>query len=132
MLRATLTYMDVHGEQKPTAHPDTESLTEAEVGFLDRHSGTTPNPDALRAARAETKRLLATTTTPDVPHVFAVRDALPISSVLYEAVEVAAFVNNARIDDPDTDDTVSVREWLRSGRDPQPVIALADSLHWGL
>jgi hypothetical protein len=107
-----------------------QHLTPAEGDFLDRYSGTTANPAALEVARAETARKLAETRIPDVPHIEAVRAAMPAHAAGYEAVHVSAFVENARIDYPDTDgNTLSVRAWLESGRDPAPVIALARTLH---
>jgi hypothetical protein len=107
-------------------------LTPAERAFLDKYSGTKPNPQALEQARTWTQHALATTKMPDVPHIEAIRDALPGTKDKYEAIRVAAFVDNAMVDDPGTDEPVPARQWLESGRDPAPVLAIATSLRYGL
>jgi hypothetical protein len=112
--------------------PGPAPLTHAEIEFLDRYSGTTPDPAALKRARSWTKHALASTRIPDVPHVDEIRRALPPSSDGYEAIVVTAFVDNGTIDDPESDESMSVRAWLTSGRDPSPVLALAESLNWSI
>lgn len=107
-------------------------LTPEEQAFLEKYSGTTPDPEAVERARAWTSQALATTRMPDVPHIEAIREALRGPKNKYEAIMVTGFIDNARVADPDTDEEMTVREWLESGRDPETVITLANSLKYGM
>jgi hypothetical protein len=109
---------------------DGESLSETEERFLDEHSGTVRRPGAYQDAVAETVRLRATTAMPDIPHAAEVIEALRAAGQSIEPVMVAAFVDNAIIEVPDTDEAYSVREWLERGFDLSPVLALADQLKY--
>ena len=69
---------------------------------------------------------------PDLPHIEAIREALPGPDDEYEAIRVTRFLDNAQVTDPDGGGEMTVREWLEMGRDPSPVIALARSLGYSL
>lgn len=109
---------------------DQDELSDAERAFIDQYSGTNPNPDALTAAREETAHLQATTKMPDIPHIDQIRAALPTSSPANEAILVTAFLDRAIIDNPDTDESLTVRQWLKEDRGLDRVLDLARSLRY--
>lgn len=109
---------------------DSAPLTPEEVEFLNRYTGTRPNPEALERFRELNRQALETVQMPDLPHIQAICDALPAVPEKYRAIDATAFVDNAQIDVPDSDQVMTVRAWLESGGDLEVVIRLAESLHW--
>jgi hypothetical protein len=111
---------------------DEERLTEAEQDFLDAHSGTVDRPGAYEEAVERSEYLLASTVIPDVPHIEEVIAALAGAGQSTDPVSVSGFVEYGRIEVPGTDETYTVREWLEQGRDPGPVLLLADQEKYSL
>jgi hypothetical protein len=111
---------------------DEERLTEAEQDFLDAHSGTVDRPGAYEEAVARSECLKATAVIPDVPHIEEVVAALAAAGQSTDAVSVSGFVEYGRVEVPGTDETYTVREWLEQGRDPGPVLLLADQEKYSL
>src|SRR5690625_1466673 len=64
-----------------------------------------------------------------IPHLKDVLAALPDE---YTPLDVKAFFDNATIDSPTTGEPVPIREWLDSGHQPSPVIALAHDQRYTL
>jgi hypothetical protein len=109
-----------------------ERLTEAEREFLDAHSGTVDRPGAYEEAVARAAYLRATTVMPDVPHIAEVLAALAAADQSTDPVSVTGFVEYGRVEVPGTNETYTVREWLDQGRDPGPVLLLADQQKYSL
>jgi hypothetical protein len=109
-----------------------ERLTKAEREFLDAHSGTVDRPGTYEEAVARAAYLRATTVMPDVPHIAEVLAALAAADQSTDPVSVTGFVEYGRVEVPGTDETYTVREWLEQGRDPGPVLLLADQQKYSL